>query len=160
MRVLVVLSVLQIAAIVFLASRIMAPEQGGRDRAAGADPEPTVITTENASPSPASTEVPHFADEQLLRRIVREELAAQLNLPAQPDPHAAEPPDPVVQAEQQYRRERLEQEIEHYISVGKISDIEMQMLEADIAKLDEEGQKEMLRRLVRAINAGEIEGRL
>lgn len=160
MRILVALTVLQIAAIVFLATRIMGPGQGEPDRTADACPEPTAISSKTGNPSPTSTEVRPLADERLLRRIVREELAAQLTLLAQPDPQPAEQPDPAVQAELQLQRELVEQEIEHYISVGRISDVEMQTLQADIGRLDAEGQREMLSRLVRAINAGEIEGRL
>lgn len=160
MRILVALSVLQIAAIVFLASRVMGPGPGGPDRAAGADPVPTSISAEAANPSPASTEVRPLADERLLRRIVREELAAQLSLRAAPDEDAVETHDPILEAEQQEQRERVEQDIAYYIGVGKISDAEMRSLQADISRLDKEGQKQALSRLVQALNSGELEGRL
>lgn len=159
MRVLAALSVLQIIAIVFLASRIMVIGHG-EVSSTGANSEPIAVFAETAVPTSPSTEDQHSVDEKLLRRIVREELAAQLSLLPASDEDAVETHDPILEAEQQEQREQVEQDIAYYIGVGKISDAEMRSLQADISRLDKEGQKQMLSRLVQALNSGELEGRL
>jgi len=106
------------------------------------------------------------ADDQLtedrMRQIIREELAAQLAQqtgPAAPgDPVSAAGPRDPVEIERQ--REQVFQQLEYYTSVGRISDMEMQKLQIEIAKLDAAGRNEALRELVRAINSGRLEGRL
>jgi len=117
--------------------------------------EPTVVQL-----APAESHLAQQApDENQLRKIVREELAAQLSLLAVPNRAEGEVPDPVLRDLKRQERDLVEQEIAHYISMGQISDVEMQMLQADIARLDKSGREEMLRRLVRAINTGELDGR-
>ena len=100
--------------------------------------------------------------EDRLRQIVREELAAQLAQqtgPAAPgDPVSAAGPRDPVEIERQ--REQVFQQLEYYTSVGRISDMEMQKLQIEIAKLEAAGRNEALRELVRAINSGRLEGRL
>ena len=89
-------------------------------------------------------------------------MAAQFNAIAATDQEsdAIEYPDPITDAQRQYQLEVVHQEIEFYINRGKISDLEMQELQGAIAKLDEEGRRAMLGQLVKALNSGELEGRL
>ena len=104
----------------------------------------------------------YYPDENRLRKIVREELAAQLGAlseaSAQKDSAAVlEPED---EAKYQYQRELVAQQLVYFSSVGSISDMDMQKLQMEIAKLDEAGRREMLGKLTRAMNSGELEGRL
>ena len=92
----------------------------------------------------------YYPDENRLRKIVREELAAQLGAlseaSAQKDSAAVlEPED---EAKYQYQRELVAQQLEYHTSVGSISDTDMQKLQGEIAKLDEAGRKEMLSKLI------------
>ncbi len=161
MKVLAALSVLQIAAIVFLASRIMALEPVVDESAPPGANEPIVKVPEVAPPE-ASPEPGRFLDERELRRIVREELAAQLGAIDWPQPpaEALAAVDPIDPIERQQQLEWVGQEIDRYIGRGEISDLEMEALQMEMAKLDKEGQKRMLGRIVRAMNAGELKGRL
>jgi hypothetical protein len=59
-----------------------------------------------------------------------------------------------------HRREAIAQQIETYRATGTITDAQMQELQADIAKLDEASRKQMMSRLLRALNSGDIKGRL
>jgi hypothetical protein len=65
--------------------------------------------------------------------------------------------DPV---EMEARHEQVSQQLEYYVSIGSISNAEMQRLQMDIAKLDAKGRTEMLRELTRALNSGRLEGQL
>ena len=101
-------------------------------------------------------------NETQLRRIVREELEAHwsgLSVPPTQVPSDALP-DAVDEAENQYQMDFVAQKVEYFRSVGDISNVEMQDLLTNIAKLDKAGQQEMLGRLSRAMNAGEIRGLL
>ena len=104
----------------------------------------------------------YYPDEYQLRKIVREELAAQLGAlsesGAQINPAVIL--DPEDEAKYQNQRERVAQHLEYHTSVGSISNVDMQKLQADIAKLDEVGRKEMMRRLTRVLNSGRLKGRL
>ena len=103
-----------------------------------------------------------YPNEDQLRQIIREELAAQLDSSFGP----AEQMDEVFasnstdKAENQYQRELVAQQLNYHTSVGSISDTDMLMLQGEIAKLDEAGRKEMLSGLTRALNSGQLEGRL
>ena len=67
--------------------------------------------------------------------------------------------EPATAAEQQYQFERVGQQIEYFSSVGHITDTEMGNLQTEIARLDQAGRREMLRKLTQALNSGAIEGR-
>ena len=97
-----------------------------------------------------------------MRQIIREELAAQAD--GRPGPanqvdavFASESTD---KAENQYQREQVAQQLEYHASVGSISNADMQKLQGEIARLDEASRTEMLRELTRALNSGQLEGRL
>jgi hypothetical protein len=101
-------------------------------------------------------------DETQLRRIVREELEAHWTtfsvMPTQV--LSAAMPEAIDEAENRYQMDFVAEKVGYFQSVGDISDVEMQGLLTEIAKLDKAGQQEMLGRLVRALNAGEIRGLL
>ena len=104
----------------------------------------------------------HYVDENQLRQIIREELRAQLDgrsgSAKQMDAVIAS--DSTDTAENQYQRELVAQQLLYHTSVGSISNVDMQKLQGEIAKLDAASQKEMLGKLTRALNSGELEGRL
>jgi len=54
----------------------------------------------------------------------------------------------------------VERQIDHYRSVGAISEMQMMDLQGEIARLDPASQREMLSKLARAMNAQEITGRM
>ncbi len=95
------------------------------------------------------------------RTIVQEELRAFLGSVTEADAQdlSAARPTPADEAERQYQLEQVAQKIEYFESVGSISDVDMQKLQIEIARLNEAGRKEMLRELTRALNSGRLEGR-
>jgi hypothetical protein len=100
-----------------------------------------------------------LADEERLRKIVREELTPLLaQRIRQAKPAAAERER--NESEDRRRSELIAQQIETYRAVGSITDQQMQELQAGIAELDEASRKQMMSRLIRSLNSGELEGRL
>ena len=114
---------------------------------------PSTATATQVLPAPAMTGGP---DEERLRQIIREELAA-LGPAAASGARAAAPRDP---ARDRAQRERVAEQIDHYRSVGRISENEMAALQHDIAQLDPASRTEMLGALTRAMNAREIQGQM
>lgn len=162
MKTLIAIGTIQLVAIFWLYAKI-ADFDDRLAHAAATTQAPTLahITKPAAmSDMPAGTAT--VIDEDRLRRIIREELVVQLgNQPSSP-PTAAHSAavtsaDPV---EMEARRKQLSQQLEYYVSVGSISDAEMQRLQIDIARLDAAGRTEMLRELTRALNSGRLEGQL
>jgi hypothetical protein len=97
-------------------------------------------------------------DEERLRQIIREELTSQLA--AAPAAAAGATPAARTRDPEMVRaqRERVDEQIAHYRSVGKITEAQMNDLQRDMALLDPASRKEMLAKLMRAMNAGEIHG--
>jgi len=163
MRALTAISVLQTIGILVLVTHSFrdADREGERSSHAlrGAD---TAL-----SPVPArADDAMLLADEQRLRRVIREELA---RLQSRPDT-AARDVRPALAANagndsaradsaNRYAREAIAQQIETYRAIGSISDAQMLELQAAIAKLDEASRKQMMSRLVRTLNAGDLNGR-
>jgi hypothetical protein len=148
-KLLATLVALQCAGIAFLVYRALG------DAPAAAAPASSFVA-QAAAPSSAP-------DEERLRRIIREELAAQLA--AAPVAPATAGAARVATAprdadKDRAQRERVERQIDHYRSVGAISETQMAELQNDIAQLDPAGQREMLSKLARAINAQEIQARM
>jgi len=99
--------------------------------------------------------------ENRLRQIVREELRSQskVNRASQEGSSIDEEPVAVSAAEFQRRYESAVQDLDYYLEQGEISDVDMAKLQMDIAMLDPEARTQMLSRLTRAINSGELRGR-
>ena len=51
------------------------------------------------------------------------------------------------------------QNLDYHIERGKISDMDMAKLQAEIARLDDDGRRQMLSLLAQAMNSGKLEGR-
>ena len=146
MKTLMTLSVLQtigIAALVVHAFRD--PSQGAPDVRAASPPTTTV--------APAAPSI----DEQRLRAVIREELS-RLHVAVEAPPAVTSQPRNALADRQ--RREVIEQRIDAYSSAGAITDAQMTELQAEIAQLDEPSRKQMMSKLVRALNSGDIKGRL
>jgi len=103
-----------------------------------------------------------FPDEYQLRQIIREELIAHVDVHGMSKrrEEAVVVPSPGEVVDYQRRRDSVQQQLEYFSSVGRISAIEMHTLQRDIATLDNASRREMLGRLTRAMNSGEFEGNL
>ena len=117
-----------------------------------------------AATSPQSMHAPDgdalLADEKRLRNIVREELArlqVQQDTPSSASARRVHARDESTRLQQQ---QFVAQQIETSRAVGAITEEQMHELLVDIAQLDEESRREMMRRLIRALNSGEFQGRL
>lgn len=100
------------------------------------------------------------ADEETLRRIIREELSARLAPslgPADPAGSAAAP-DPSHAADNSPQLAAVNEQLDRHIAAGSISDADMAALQMEIGKLDKNGQRDMLRKLMRALNSGALQG--
>lgn len=122
------------------------------------EPTPVAPDMHSASPvaSPVSPAAPRV-DEERLRAVIREELA-QLRVEGAATPAVApRPRNPSADLQQ---REVVAQQIEAYRATGAITDAQMQELQAEIAKLDDASRKQMMSKLIRSLNSGDIKGRL
>ena len=101
-------------------------------------------------------------DTELLRRVIRQELAVLNAAPANRDPAAvddtASPQTDPGEAEE--RRLAVMDSISYYKSVGRISPSQMTRLQADIARLAPAHRREALADVVRALNSGQLQGAL
>jgi hypothetical protein len=152
MKTLMTLSALQTIGIVVLLIHVLGEE---REPATVRSTDPVAVASSpfaNASPDTAS-----LADEDRLRIIIREELAAQRGVRAEVTTPAAAAQD---EGSNPLLQERVARQIEAYQAAGAITDAQMQELQVQIAQLDEAGRKRMRSKLIRAMNAGDIKGRL
>lgn len=97
--------------------------------------------------------------EHKLRQIIQDELQNYLGDRSQLVERDLEtsPDHSMIQSEVERHRSHVFRQVDYYTSVGSISDQQMAQLQMDIAKLDKSGRKEILSRIVRAINAGELD---
>lgn len=156
MRTLTILSVLQTVGIAALVVHAFGPRQP----AAPEQRQPSSSAPPLSSASPASSSgAASSIGEERLRAIVREELA-RLPLSAQGNASSsveAQPRNPSVDV---FQRDAVAQQIEAYRGAGTITDAQMQELQTNIAQLDAASRKQMMSKLIRALNSGEIKGRL
>ncbi len=154
-RALFVFSILQFAAIMLLYTKLSGIEDGLA--------RPASTAAASNSPSPfrqQPIEQGRNLDEERLRYIIRDELRSELAQLASEQPPVAEAPAPRDPVEAEQQRVQVLQQIEYYSSAGRISDAEMQKLQMEIARLDPAARTEALRALTRAMNSGQLEGRL
>lgn len=166
MKFLTVLSVLQIAVITALLLKVYALDKNLT--ALMLAQSGAVDTGLVDLPVASSNTVANQAAEQAqLRTILREEIAAAL---LSFSPKAVSQQSSVVasaasggdQKTEDYQNELevLEAELDYYITRGAISDREMSALQMQMARLDQSGRKQIMRKLVRSLNSGELSGRL
>ena len=95
----------------------------------------------------------------LIRSVIREELDAVLrNKPPTQSADETSPRYDLTEDSDQFQD--VNNLLGNYLSLGTISSKEMTQLEGEIAKLNPVYQKEMLSRLSRAFNSGELSSRL
>lgn len=152
MKLLAALSLLQTAAIAFLLVKMANLDEVIK-------PMPVV---ESAVATGSSSAGKHDLEEEQLRKVIREELASHLNSRsgAVNDERAPTASSPINTIDQRAQMDLVARQLEHYKSQGVISESEMQNLQVEIAKLDKPAQKQMLSKLVKAMNSGEIRGAL
>lgn len=159
MRTLIALSVLQTIGIAALVVHAFGAQHStDHEQHPSSSPAATVASADSGPTSGVALDMLNVS-EQRLRIIVREELA-QLQASEQGNASAsleARPRNPSADA---YQREAVAQQIEAYRGAGAITDAQMQELQADIAQLDDASRKQMMSKLIRALNSGEIKGRL
>lgn len=150
MRLLAILGVVQTACLLFLVFQRL-------DSRSDAAAEATEIPARNGTLAvPVSGEAQPL-DEARLRRIIRDELAAQAHRTASQPTLATRPRNPL---DDQLRRERVGRQLDYYKRLGRISPAQMQAMQDEIAQLEPAARKEMLGNLARSLNRGEIEGLL
>jgi hypothetical protein len=158
MKVLLVLGALLLAVIVaVMIGNAVNDNTGARvgfagERVATADPPSHAGAKEGTS----------CADEQQLRRIIREELAAQLTTnAASVIPQGTDSDSPAARSREADNSRQLasvSEQLDQYILAGSISPAEMAVLQIEMGKLDKTGQHEMLKKLMRAMNSGALAG--
>lgn len=162
MKILTVLGLVQIAAILFLYARLSDIDHRlDQSMTAGQRASVSDDSMESRIPS-SSNDVIVYADEDLLRQIIRDELSAHPDSLSGPGTQASPIPASGLVDKDEYkrRREQVAEQLSYYTSVGSISNAEMQKLQVDIARLDPASRKEMLMELNRALNSGRLEGQL
>jgi hypothetical protein len=99
-------------------------------------------------------------DEIELRRIIREELAAHPTAIAasQTAEKSGVAVEPLREPDSKRQLETVNRQLDNFIGAGAISESEMEALQGDIATLDSAGRKEILGKLVRAMNSGSLKG--
>lgn len=159
MKTLIALNVLQTIGIVVLIVLMI-----GREPTTASHPRASNQTATQPIPFASSStgEADLLADEARLRGIVREELAQhpQTQPPRGNEPPATAASQPRNAAVDLNRQASITQQIAAYQAAGSISDEQMQELHVEIAQLDETSRKQMMSKLIRAMNAGDIKGRL
>ena len=156
MKLLTIICAIQLAAIILLFTKLVGIERTLETSAADRAPAPSIETFPAGG---VSTPAELQPNEDVLRQIIRQELALYADADSQSSPTARDNValDPV---ELHAQRESITERIEYFASVGSISNSDMQKLQTDIAKLDAAGRTEMLRELTRALNSGRLNGQL
>jgi len=98
-------------------------------------------------------------DEAQLRTIIREEFETYLAAGSAPG-NEAQAAESSYTAENQYQADAVMQQLDYFESVGRISEMEMQNIQIEIAKLHKSDRRQMLNRLIRTMNAGDVKGHL
>lgn len=157
-KLLILLLLLQTLLIALLYAKVDAIEEEV-DRAAA----PTAIDTPQplSGPAPAPPVQVSNIDKAELRNIIREELrlaplewaAVQLEKDASTGPLYDE-------AEMEHARKNVMSSLDYLRTQDEVSQAELDLLLADIARLDPERRSEAMKELNRAMNRGEIRGNL
>lgn len=153
---------MQTAVLLFLLAKVI----GVENNMSTADNEDDITPVGNVSGARSmgatSIESLSYPNEIRLREIIREELSAHLTAGSGPayEEQSAIAVEAEYTAEDQYKLDAVMQKLDYFESVGSISEIEMQDIQMDIARLHKADQKRILSRLTRAMNTGGLKGRL
>ena len=164
MKVLIILTVLELLLLGLIVNKLILVEDRLDQFAVQTTAHTDVLASRQQEKSPvSSSDYPQF-DEDRLRRIIRSELhnAAnlQLDAPNETTPQGLANPTEVDPIENIVRVELVKQRISDYVNLGAISDSEMFTLQQEISQLDPSSRRAMLRELTRALNSGNLDGRL
>jgi hypothetical protein len=158
MKILSLLAIVQITLVLLLFAKLDSLESRVNELSSPPESasENTVATAEVVEDEATSG-----LDARVLRRIVREELLAARSSQEAGDRSAAENEPPMYdEAEMQYRRELVIQEIEYLKEQVDVSTAELEQLMGNIAQLDPARRTELMGLLNQAMNRGEIRGKL
>lgn len=159
MRTLTILSVLQTLGILVLVGHSF---KGTNEVVAESSSRRPVAQVMPSSVATHVDDAADAADEQRLLQAIREELA-RLQNQLQMQGAVASPAVAEISRNDSVSRDARDsvaQQIENYRAMGPISEAQMFELQSAIVKLDPASRKQMMSRLIRALNAGELEGRL
>ena len=159
MKTLTVLVLVQTGVLLLLFFKIVAIEK---------EMPATRYADSNTAPSDAlpvdaqSSQRNSYPSEIQLRNIIREEFEAYLvaGSGSIDNEQVAMAAELNYTAENQYQLDAVAQELDYFESVGRISEMEMQNIQMDIAKLHKSDRGQMLKRLVRTMNTGDVKGHL
>jgi len=145
MKVLVAVCILQLLLIVYLAM-----DSAGSNGSNQEDPLRRVVSQQ----LPISLPPVEYSNETVLRRIIREELAAYLS---EQEPTRKQHLSSRLEPISQYSKQDVEYSIEQLKGIGVVSDHEMMALESKIVTLEEKDRLQMMAKLVAAMKSGEID---
>lgn len=155
MRTLLILSVIQTLCLLVLVFR--SPGDPGTELQPEARTPQVTRNAENPFAAPAKTvdTGSPMVDAATLRQVVREELrrvAGSLESREESSRHVVQQADP-------HQRDRVEDRIDYYKSVGRVEPDELNDLMREMGKLDEQTRRQLMPELMRALNDREIDGR-
>ena len=171
MRYLIGLSIVQAFALLFFGVRVMEVD-ARTDKIAAlvqTSAAPTKLTAMGAS-NPYerdSTTIQGGPSLDDIRLVVREELSAinesrpasaQRTAPGQSVQTASTEAGALSPAESVFLKEETLRDIDSYVALGAISPAEMANLQIKIARLPPSDRREMLTRLTKAMNSGDLQG--
>ena len=158
----VVLAVLQLVAVLFLYNKVEVMERNIAETFSVEQTHPygEGLTGVAAPTRRSRANAPPREDlmRNMIQEVIREELRTLRS--AESASSEAVSASPADEAEEALQRDLVAQQIEYFSSVGRISELEMHKLQIEISKLDDTQRTEALRQLTRALNSGNIEGRL
>ena len=162
MKPVLLLGTAQILLLAFLVFRVVAigtgmspPPNHGSNAVAGG----TTVATQ-LQPGARSEDGRFHLSEMELRKIIREELAVHTAEIAASQ--TAEKSNTAVESVREPGSKQqlaaVNRQLDDYIGAGVISESEMAAFQGDLATLDKAGRKEILGKLVRAMNSGSLKG--
>jgi hypothetical protein len=157
-----VLGAVQLVLLGFIAIRLTGLEQAVENTALnGPQVAGPATATAAREPQDATTPEPHDW-ESTLRRVIREEIESvdqidRIELTSAGQVAGTGPSSP---PHDPTRVAAVNSRLDYFISMGRISPAEMAKLQQDIARLDDGARKQMLGKLVRALNTGSLKGQL
>lgn len=159
MRALTILCLLQTALLLAVLFELSDEQPAGHEGPAASEAQ-SMRAVSNPFARPVARPAAAGIGEQDLRRVIREELQrladdGHIRTVAVSGTDKTGTRDPVEQRE---LREHVNRQLEYYKSLGSVSPRQMSQLQRDIARLDSTGRQQMLSKLVRAMNAREIDG--
>ena len=164
LRIVMALSLLQTLLIsILILIFIPVPEDTGHSTMIPATSSASIVDSVAVPPASDFSVNPedHQAIEELLQKAIREELRSYVVTDGPAEQLVATTANESIDGvERQYQLDTILRQMTYFRSVGAISDIEMETLQAQIERLGDADYQRMMSQLITAMNDGEIEGRL